>query len=70
MPGEIVGKARDAPAFGASKNSSSLSLLIDSTIWIWYQETSVPLDVTLKIHLFVEIISIPITKIVGIVTTQ
>ena len=66
----MVREARDAPAFGASKNSSSLSFSIDSTRAVWCQETPVLLTVNLNMHFVVEIISMSITKFVGMVTTK
>ena len=48
MPVGMVGEARDALAFGASKNSSSLSFSIDSICAVWCQETPVLLTVNLK----------------------
>ena len=70
MPERMVREARDALAFGASKNSSSLSFSIDSTCVVWCQETPVLLAVNLNMHFVVEIISIPITKSIGMVTTK
>ena len=62
MPVGMVGEARDALAFGASKNSSSLSFSIDFTCAVWCQETPVLLTVNLNMHFVVDIISIPIKK--------